>query len=250
MKKINLLLAFVPMLLMTSCKDKMNPSDMYPDYYSFVAAGVQDSKVVRFTTDDGRTLVPENALSLNLVDNQRVLIYFDLVNKDDKDKTDAQIKLFSINKDVEVGKSVKAADADAVKALGDNGTSINYYPNTPQVTKAYFNIYVGFNAEKPELHEFTLAFDESAKNDSKVLELTLCHNDKGDSSSKEWWTWLSFPVDEFSDLYAGKEKVRINIKTRMNGIQSIELPVPQLDSNELTAFSDNQEGKTAYSVKE
>ena len=66
--------------------------------------------------------------------------------------------------------------------------------------------------------------------------LTVCHNDNGDSSANEWWTWVSFPVDKFASLYEGKDKVRINIKTRMSGIQTIELPVPTASNVKRASF--------------
>lgn len=236
MKRIFIIAAMMLPLFAVSCNKHINDTDTYPDYYSFVTAEMQDGKLLRFRTDDGRTMVPDNYTSLNLTDNQRVVIYFDLVNEEDKDKDDALIRLLNIDRDVVIAKSAIVADEDAAKALGDNGTSVNLSPNRPQLTAKYFNIYLGFNADKPEKHDFTMAFIESSANDSKVLDLTVCHNDNSDTSSIDWWTWVSFPVDEFASLYEGKDKVRISIKTRMSGVQTIELPVPNLSEAEGTSY--------------
>ncbi len=221
--------AAAAIIVAVSCNKNTDNDFQYPDYYSFVSAEVDGNNVVRFTTDDGRTLIPEQSIG-GLVNGQRVVIYFDLINQEDKDKEDAHIKVIFMDKDVIVGNSELVAEASDALAIGNNATSIQYSPNYPQATSKYFNLYVGFPAAKPELHEFTLAYIESEANDSKVLELTLCHNDNGDTSSNDWWTWISLPTNEFADLYAGKEKVRINIKTRLNGIQSVELPIPAVGS--------------------
>ena len=233
MKRISTIFAgFALALAALSCNKQFDRVDTNPDYYSFVTVQKEGNTVSRFVTDDGRTLVPKNVKSLNLADGQRLVIFFDLVNQADKDAPDAEIRLLGMDTDVEIGTSAVVADRAAATALGDNGTSINYYPNRPQVSAKYFNIYVGYNADKPEAHDFTLAYiEDEADASSKVLELVLCHNDNGDTSEREWWTWVSLPIEEFADLYKGKEKVRINIKTRMNGIQSVELPVPSLGSS-------------------
>ena len=236
MKRILLFAAMVLPLFATSCNKHLDYPDIYPDYYSFVTAEVKDGALQRFYTDDGRSLVAENGSNIKIADNQRAVIYFDLVNKEDKDKEDALIRVIDIDMDVVVAKSAIVADENAAKALGDNGTSVNLSPNRPQITSKYFNIYLGFNSSKPEKHEFTMAYIESTANDTKVLDLAVCHNDNGDSSANEWWTWVSFPVDEFASLYEGKDKVRINIKTRMSGIQTIELPVPTASNVKRASF--------------
>lgn len=233
MKRISKIFAGIVLALAAlSCDKQFDRVDTTPDYYSFVTVQKENNAVSRFITDDGRTLVPQNAGSINLSDGQRLVIYFDLVNQEDKDAPDAQIRLLGLDTDVELGSSVIVADRESAIALGDNGTSINYYPNRPQVTAKYFNIYVGYNAAKPEAHDFTLAYIEGESDpSSKVLDLVLCHNDNGDTSEREWWTWVSCPVEDFAELYKGKEKVRISIKTRMSGVQTVELPVPSLDSS-------------------
>lgn len=156
MKRISTIFAgFALALAALSCNKQFDRVDTNPDYYSFVTVQKEGNTVSRFVTDDGRTLVPKNVQSLNLADGQRLVIFFDLVNQADKDAPDAEIRLLGMDTDVEIGTSAVVADRAAATALGDNGTSINYYPNRPQVSAKYFNIYVGYNADKPEAHDFT-----------------------------------------------------------------------------------------------
>lgn len=226
MKKLLFIATMLMTILVSSCKEDKNP--VSPNFYSFVTAQFENGKFANMTTDGGRVLCPTNSFVPRVSDGQRFVAYYYFPDYKDIDKDNANVEIVAVDYDVELGTSKFVADEAELKALGTEGTSFFhsgfYYPT---MTPKFINIYVFFNASKPEKHKFTLARVESDDNDGRILDLTLCHDNGGDTGSQDWYTWISLPVDSFKDLLDGKDRVRVNIKTRMNGIQALELMVPK-----------------------
>lgn len=229
MKRISLIAAIVLSFFAVSCnKDGKDQVEVY-SYYSIVTANVSDATVDSFVTDEGRVLIPVKPVSFGLKDQQRAVIYFTVDGS--LEAEELKINLLKVDTDMIVGESCRLAQISDAADFGNEGTSFNLYPRNPQMSSKYFNFYVGFNCDNYNLHNFKLVYaPDYQPSGGKFLDLVLCHDANSDGYAREWWTWLSLPVDEFKELFEGKETVRIHIKTRMNGVQTVDFRVPEAET--------------------
>lgn len=228
MKRFSLIAAIVLSFFAVSCnKDNKDNVDAL-SYYSIVTTNMSGTTVDSFVTDEGRVLIPVKPVSFGLKDQQRAVIYFTVDGS--LEAEELKINLLKVDTDMIVGESCRLAQISDAADFGNEGTSFNLYPRNPQMSSKYFNFYVGFNCDNYNLHNFKLVYaaDYQPSGD-KYLDLVLFHDNASDGYGREWWTWLSLPVDEFSDLFDGKETIRIHIKTRMNGVQTVDFKVPKAE---------------------
>lgn len=232
MKKRTLFLTTLAALsVLTSCGLDQDPGTGM-QYYSFVT--VDQDKLgadkTSFTTDDDKVLIPTNLTSpMKVADGRRAMAYFYLKDPNqagELDKlNDVQIILSKLDTNVVVAPTARVADAAGAFALGNNGTSLNLNPYYPQTTRKYFNFYVCVNASDLKLHKFYLTHADDAKDTDEELHLTLVHDDGDDTSYNEKWFWLSFPVEDFSDLFGDRKTAVVALKTRTEGMQTVRLPL-------------------------
>ena len=228
MKRFSLIAAIVLSFFAVSCnKDNKDNVDAL-SYYSIVTTNMSGTTVDSFVTDEGRILIPTRPVSFGLKDGQRVVVYF--TYQGNFEELELKVNVIDVDTDMLLGESVCLNQISDAKSFGDEGTSFNLYPRNPQMTSKYFNFYVGFNCDNYNLHNFKLVYaaDYQPSGD-KYLDLVLFHDNASDGYGREWWTWLSLPVDEFTELFEGKETIRIHIKTRMNGIQTVDFKVPKAE---------------------
>ena len=230
---ITLLAAFAALIGSVSCTNNSGKDEII--YYSFATVnknGANDNSKLTYITDDARLLIPDSPApaAFKAREGQRVVLYFSIQKEEDELTQTTQIKLYQIDTNVVIGNTAIVSGSEALADLGVEGVSVNTSPYTPQTTPKYLNIYVGFNANKHEKHDFTLALNTQDTGDEKELKLTLAHKSNGDVSSLDYWQWVSFPVEPFLDRLEGKSRAAINVKTRMNGNQVFYLATPNSGS--------------------
>lgn len=230
MKTRTLLFAALAVFASCSIDEENNPG---MQYYSFVT--VNQDKIgadkTSFTTDDEKELIPDNLSGpLKIGDGERAMAFFYLADPKQAEQldqlNDVHIVLRQIDTNVVISQTARVADMDAAFEMGNNGLSLNLNPYYPQTTQKYFNFYVCVNATNLSAHKFYLVHADDAKDTSDDLHLTLVHDDGNDTSYAEHWFWLSFPVDDFSDLFGDRKNAVVSLKTRTEGIQEVTIPLP------------------------
>lgn len=229
-RSLSLVISTLALLLMAGGCDKLGGgAKMTPDYYSFATLHLDEENpdACTFMNDAGKTLIPEEfrVSATRLRDGQRMVVFFDALEDvgPGHDKDNLRIKVYRVDTCVTVGATAVVETQDGLREFGTNGTSVNLAPNYPQSSGKYFNIYVGYNAGDPSAHSFTLAHVLDDPGEGRFLNLVLCHEDNGDTSPREYWEWLSFPVADFEERLEGKSRVKIAIKTRTSGIKTVEI---------------------------
>ena len=213
-------------LTFVACDDDPVPS---PQYFSFVSVNQDKAGENRtsFTTDDGKHLVPQNFSGpMKIKEGTRAIVYFRLQDEKDGELENIPIYVNQMDTCFTIGKTARVKDMDEAAKLGNNGMSLYLQPYYPQTTSKYFNFYVGINAKDIKKHSFTLAYLEDNQDSDGSATFMLCYDDANDLSALDTWFWVSIPVDEFSDIYKDKTKIKVIIKTRTQGLQEITMPVP------------------------
>lgn len=230
--------AIMASFVVTSCfKDDPDNYD-YPSYYSFAtvsmsAEGEPAIQKCSFVTDDSKVLNPaQSAISLvKLRDQQRVVVYFSFLDESSyPEASEYDIKIYQIDTTIVTAPFAKAANEEERRKIGDNSFSVNISPNTPTLSDSYLNICVGYLGLDRSKHKFTLVHQADAPGTASRADFTLCYDDGGEAMGYDNWHWVSFPRSEFEDICAGKDTLRVYVKTRTSGYQQLNFRLKDSES--------------------
>lgn len=183
-----------------------------------------------FVKDDGITLYPgdkSRVAGYAPAQGTRVVVYYNFL-KNPATGYDRNIALYAVN-DVRIGDTAIISSQEELDKLGDAKT--DYDPYYCQMTDKFFNFRIGYDADDPSKHTFTLIRNEvsepaSAETEPGYLHLELRHDDDGDHPGYAWREWIAFPVDTFREALEGMKGVVIRIETAGYGTQYIRLEAP------------------------
>lgn len=221
--RISAVLATV--LLAASCyKAKY---DEGADYFNFVTVVNEkaDGSAYHFETDAGIILNPTtNKTTYKGRDGKRLVAYFSFDgNYKDGDK-ECDIKLFSVDTLVKIGNSVRIETNknNELDSFGTDPLSVSLNPYGPTASEKYLNLYVGYNPDKRDKHNFSLVSIADEDTDQLSMKVILCHDDGEDQGALQQWQWMSFPLEDLKPYLGTRKQLSLALTSTYTGYQYIE----------------------------